>query len=399
MNLAGASEGTVLLDPFCGSGTTLLEGYLGGLSAHGCDMHPLAAKIARAKTDILNTEPDLLTEAVGTLQEMLGSPPRSFPNGLATFPDACRDELTRWFPAPVVNKLAWLLGAIRKVSAGAVRDFFEVVLSSLIRDVSQQDPSDLRVRYRKALIQDADVLLLFDEALATQFSRIESFWRVRGRSPSRFLPVHVTEGDNRASGTFGRIGLLPGSVDLVITSPPYATALPYIDTDRLSLLVLFGLSSVERRPLESGITGSREISPADRKRLDASDVDGILLPRSSRDFLKMLRHRVSSDGEAGFRKQAMPSLLTRYLVDMSAALNNVHSVCRRGAELMIVIGDNRTELGGVQLGIPSTDLVDDIAQEQGFHALERIDISVTTENMLHQKNAITKNVVLRLRKP
>jgi hypothetical protein len=43
-------------------------------------------------------------------------------------------------------------------------------------------------------------------------------------------------------------------------------------------------------------------------------------------------------------------------------------------------------------------MVEDIALAVGFKAMERIDISVTTENMLHQKNAITQNVVLRLRR-
>jgi hypothetical protein len=66
---------------------------------------------------------------------------------------------------------------------------------------------------------------------------------------------------------------------------------------------------------------------------------------------------------------------------------------------MIVIGDNKTQLGQNSLRIPTTDLVEHIAVAAGFKSVERIDISVTTENMLHQKNAITENVVLRLRKP
>lgn len=398
LNLAGADEGAVLLDPFCGSGTTLLEGYLGGLVAHGCDMHPLAAKIARAKTEILDTDPDVLIEAVGALQEALAKPPSKFPSASTSFPEACLDEIERWFPGPVVGKLAWLKTEIAKVSAGAVRDFLEVVLSSVIRDVSQQEPTDLRIRYRKEMLKDADLFGLFSAQLSIQFERIESFWRVRGRAPCRFHRARAVDGDNRKAETFTLLGLNKESVDFVLTSPPYATALPYIDTDRLSLLTLFGLSSLERRPLENAITGSREISPAGRKRLDAQSADTAGLPVSSVQFLNTIRTRLAKDTDAGFRKQAVPALLMRYLVDMSAALQNVHSVCRRGAQAMIVIGDNRTEIGGSSLRIPTTDLVEDIAEAAGFERMERIDISVTTENMLHQKNAITENVVLRMRR-
>ena len=49
--------------------------------------------------------------------------------------------------------------------------------------------------------------------------------------------------------------------------------------------------------------------------------------------------------------------------------------------------------------IPTTDYVQDIAVASGLEMVERIDISVTTENLVHIKNAITENVVLRLRKP
>ena len=112
-----------------------------------------------------------------------------------------------------------------------------------------------------------------------------------------------------------------------------------------------------------------------------------------------MRKRLAKDNEAGFRKQNMPALMTRYLVDMSAALRNIATVCKPGAQAMIVIGDNRTQLGGESLRIPTTDLVEDVAIAAGFERVERIDISVTTENLPHQKNAITENVVLRLRKP
>jgi len=399
LNLAGADEGATLLDPFCGSGTTLLEGYLGGLVAYGCDMHPLAAKIAKAKTEILDTEPDILIEAVATLQDMVSASSHRPSCDRSVFAPDCLDEIGRWFPLPVIDKLAWLIGAIRKVSAGTVRDFLEVVLSSVIREVSQQEPSDLRIRYRKEFLEDADLLGLFSGQLAIQVSRIESFWRARGRAPCRFRRAHAVEGDNRSPETLSGLGLTRESVDFVLTSPPYATALPYIDTDRLSLLTLSGLSSSQRRPLEGSITGSREISLVDRKRLDALRGAEIGLPHSCTAFLKALRSCLARDEDAGFRKQAMPALMTRYLVDMAAALRNVQAVCRPGAQAMIVIGDNRTDLDGQSLRIPTTDLVEDIAEAVGFEPLERIDISVTTENLLHQKNAITENVVLRLRRP
>ena len=397
LNLAKLKEGARILDPFCGSGTTLLEGYLNGYQAFGCDMNPLAARIAKAKVEILECDPDLVVEAISTVLETIDELSRRLPKDSSEFNLDCLSEISRWFPEPVIRKLNAVLKVIRKSSAGPIQNFLEVVLSSVIRDVSQQEPSDLRVRYRKEAIADADVVGLFRSNLESQYSRIEKFWNVRGRAPRKFHPANVITGDNRDPKMLVGLGIEQGSIDAVLTSPPYLTALPYIDTDRLSLLTIVGLTSSQRRPIEGDLIGSREISVGARKLLeDKGSIDQ--LPQEAAKFISSLQRRLSKDVEAGFRKQNMPALLARYLLDMKSALINAHFACKIGAEAMIVIGDNRTEIGEKLIRIPTTDLVEEIATCNGFESIERIDISVTKENYLHQKNAITENVVLRLRK-
>ncbi len=66
---------------------------------------------------------------------------------------------------------------------------------------------------------------------------------------------------------------------------------------------------------------------------------------------------------------------------------------------MLVIGDNRIEVGDKRIRIPTTDWVQEIAIQSGLTLIERIDISVTTEKRIHMKNAIKENVVLWLKKP
>lgn len=399
MNLCKLGAGAKVFDPFCGSGTTLLEGYLNGFQTYGCDMNPLAAKIARAKTGILDVNPDVVREAVGTLVNQIEEIPRSLPASAENLAADCMDEIHKWFPKPVVIKVNWLVGAIRSVSEGVIRDFLEVVLSSIIRDVSQQDPNDLRIRRRKEPIEDADVLQLFLDALETQYGRIERFWSVRGFSPNRFLGSRVVEGDSRTAQTIKDLGLKANAVDLVLTSPPYATALPYIDTDRLSLLVLHGMDTSARRPIEHGLVGSREIVTRERRSMEdviASDSNG--LPEAVHLYLQDLHARLGK-ADVGFRRKNMPALLQRFFQDMKSVLRNCSRVLRSGGEAMIVIGDNRMRVEKDYERIPTTDFVQEIAVACGMEMVECIDISVTTENLVHMKNAITENVVLRLRKP
>ena len=95
----------------------------------------------------------------------------------------------------------------------------------------------------------------------------------------------------------------------------------------------------------------------------------------------------------------MPALLLRFFNDMNEILQNCYRVLRPGCEAMIVIGDNRIAVDGDYERIATAAFIQDIAILQGFSLMERIDISVTTENLVHMKNAITENVVLRLKRP
>jgi hypothetical protein len=95
----------------------------------------------------------------------------------------------------------------------------------------------------------------------------------------------------------------------------------------------------------------------------------------------------------------MPALLLRFFEDVQSVIRNCQHVLTPGGQAMIVIGDNRIMIDGDYERIATTDFIEQIAWSCGLTSLERIDISVTTENLVHIRNAITKNVVLRLQKP
>jgi DNA modification methylase len=397
MNLINPPSGSVVFDPFCGCGTTLLEGYLNGLRGFGADMNPLAALIARAKVNILEVSPEIVKEACDAMFVLLEEAPADPKGKWTQFSTDCEEEIRRWFAVPVAGKLDWTLRQIRRVSAGAVRDFLEAILSSIVRDVSQQDPADLRIRYRKQLLNDADVYGMFRSALHTQLERVEKFWRVRGCSPYLFQQATVQLGDSREWSTFEAMQLRPETVDLILTSPPYATALPYIDTDRLSMLTVMGMHSSVRRPIEYNLIGSREITAGDRRKFEEEVLRSSSLPEEISAFVLGLSKKLAND-DAGFRKLNMPALLLRFFSDMEKVLGNAYRVAKSGAHAMVVIGDNTIRIKGKEILIPTTDFVGLVAQSVGFRESERIDISVTTENMVHIKNAITQNIVLCLKK-
>ncbi|WP_288512911.1 DNA methyltransferase [uncultured Victivallis sp.] len=398
INLQKPNPGALIVDPFCGSGTTILEGFLNGLQGIGFDMNPLAVLIAKAKLGILTIPPDIVRESYRSILELLDDAPITPSGEITVFPAECMEEIEKWFPPPVIHKINWVIQKINGISTGIIQDFFKVILSSIVRTVSQQDPSDLRIRYRKERIQDADVYKLFREALETQYCRVEKFWNVKGYSPHRFVAARIVEADSRVNNSWEKEGLSESSVDLVVTSPPYATALPYIDTDRLSILTILNLSSAKRRPIEYNLIGSREITNGDRKEILNSLSGEAKLPVSISNFILDLANLVQSN-DSGFRKQNMPSLLIRFFDDMQKVLQNMFRALKSNSYAILVIGDNTMQIKGEKILIPTTDFIAQLATSIGFVESERLDISVTTENLIHINNAITKNIIIFLKKP
>lgn len=398
-NLADLSAGNRVLDPFCGSGTVPLEAYLNGLEGVGFDMNPLAVKIARAKTDILLVEPYLRDRLLARFQQRIGTLAPS--RDMSAFPADAMDEIESWFPAKVVQKLASLLHAIREIPEIRVKEFLEVLLSNIVRGVSQQDPEDLRIRRRVPAIDDAPVFELFAEHLAEQRTRLGEFAARSNKAPCRFGKAHIIESDSRLVASLRRANVSPASVDAVVTSPPYATALPYIDTDRLSILLLDGRPVTERAIIEESLTGSREIRKAARRQLETSieagDFPDIPSPAARRIISRV--YRLNKDADVGFRRKNMAALLYRYFADMTSVFRTVDDALKPGGSAFFVIGDNVTTAGGEEIAIKSADVLAETARHLGWTLRDRIPITVTLEKRPHTKNSITDNDIIWCKKP
>jgi DNA modification methylase len=401
LNISGAPLGGRVFDPFCGSGTFILEGMLNGFAAYGCDFNPLAAKIAGAKTAILCVPRDVADLAMRSILERMARRRGALPSSLDQFPSATHEELLNWFAAPVLYKINWLLGQVRLFGDLSLVDFFEVLISSLIRDVSQQDPTDLRIRRRKEPLEDAPVFELFHERLEQQHYRMQKYWSVAGRQPGRVIPPIVRQGDSRQSETMVTLGLDANSVECVVTSPPYATALPYIDTDRLSLLAVMGLTSSVRSDIEMNLTGSRELRRALKKRLEEELQRQEAKEQLPGSVVRSIRkiHTANINGDVGFRRANMAALLWRYFIDMRDNLSQIVHVLKPGAKAFYVVGDSRTNAGGEWVPIETCKHIASIGQMIGLKLNGTLSIDVTTENYKHIKNAITENQIIIFEKP
>jgi len=398
-NLANLQPGQKVLDPFCGSGTVLLESYLNGLTGFGFDMNPMAIKISRAKLSILEVDPYLRDRLLAKFLDRLVFIEENI-KWLNKFPSHLHTEIKSWFPESVIGKLGWLYNEISLVPDTKVREFLEVLFSSIIRDVSQQNPKDLRIHRRSEPITDAPVKELFEQKLREQRARLQLFSQRCNRCPYTLIKASAFSGDSRSWDTFRQFNLTNNSIDAVVTSPPYATALPYIDTDRLSILLLLGVESNRRSILEESITGSREIKTRDKndleEKIDALDWGDINSFTAQKIVSEVRRGNMNSD--VGFRKQNMASLLYRYFSDLSLVSQNIDKCVKPDGSVFFVIGDTKTEAGDKWVAIKSGQVLKELGLSLGWKLVDVIPITVTTEDRPHSKNSITENDIIWFRK-
>jgi hypothetical protein len=126
-------------------------------------------------------------------------------------------------------------------------------------------------------------------------------------------------------------------------------------------------------------------------------IEGEFLPAKVRTFIKKLYRDNSKEG-VGFRRRNMPALLLRFFVDMSLVFDNLYEVTKTGAEVMMVLGNNSTSVDGEMREIPSVQFCSLVGQASGFEKVELIPITVTKEAVVHSRNSITDNTVIRLKK-
>lgn len=215
---AFSAPGERVLDPFCGSGTVLVEARLAGREGVGVDANPLAVRLSRLKGRGTTAEERerLITAA----------------NEAAAFADARREaksgathrygrEDVELFQPHVLLEMDGLRAGIERLAEPAVRGDLELVFSAILTKVSRKgsDTSEHGSERRLAAGYPARLFVKKAEELTRTLA---TFADELAKAPAS-RPLRVLEGDARRLD-----GIDPGSVKLVATSPPYPGNYDYL---------------------------------------------------------------------------------------------------------------------------------------------------------------------------
>jgi DNA modification methylase len=233
------NERNTVLDPFCGSGTTLVEAALLGRKSVGVDSNPVAALMSRAKTSALSTSARRKAEV------LLNRVAETDPAELPTLDTSASDPLTHWFQDNMVRELTWLRDLCRSVHDKTLRDFLLCVFGSVVVLASNQD-SDTRYTAVDKDLQDGYALYRFVRKLSSALDWIADFSSIDKATRNRPVVYALDTTDVRQK-------IKPRSIDLIVTSPPYPNSYDYYLYHKLRMWWL----GFDHRPVQQKEIGSR----------------------------------------------------------------------------------------------------------------------------------------------
>lgn len=381
-----------VLDPFVGSGTTLLEAALLGMPSEGLDIDPLSVLIAKQKLGALYLDvsaADLqarhLSERleVGRVNDTRGLPPRvSFPLWLLRKFGEGQKHSHQELEA-ILDDIQTAQAAVQQC-APAFRPILSVLLSDAIA-------RKLRFRFlgtgvgRFSLsLTNRPVLAVFEANIERLRQKLRAWGWLKARCGLVLAPSGVRRGDARDVHS-----VVDGSHDVVLTSPPYLPAASgresYARSRTPSLLAL-GLATPEDVDVLDGrAVGAMEGNLA----IDA-------LAPGARELVLWLQ-----DDPVRAIKAAPTS---RYFLDMRRALQGISATLAPGGYAAVVTGKRslfyRFSTREVLYTAESAELLAEEAVLAGFEVVESVDVPLRKANVNARPRSLDAyyETILMLRK-
>jgi SAM-dependent methyltransferase len=362
--------GSTVLDPFAGSGTTLVEARRAGFRAWGTEILAPAVLAARVKTHFELDGKRLL--AAGRRVADRARRRRSGPLPFLR-------ETKRQFSSRALAELTRLRDALPPEGTPEA-DALRVAFGRILIPSSRLHRSPC-LGYRRGKVEDgASPYARFETAVAEMREDLDS---LSGDRSEWGPPATVVRGDAR-SGTWPN-----ESVDLAITSPPYVNGMDYVMNYKVDLAWLGYANSY-----------------ADLSALRAAEVSCDNLPRSETvaylnvekspdvwldELLPRIRDNVARKGS--YRRSDMHAVVHRYFADLQPVLAGVLRALRPGGRFVVVVGDSL--LAGEY--VPGDLILARMAERMGYRL---VSVGVArTRRSGQRRNFLLRESVVSLERP
>lgn len=334
-------EGDLIVDPFGGCGTTLVESKVMGRPSVGVDINPVAVLITKAK--ITPIEPQKIEKAFIALKAKLDTYNK---DTKVKAPE--HERIDYWFKPEEKRKLAFIFTEISKLKDQDIRDFFFCAFSNILKNCSiwlQKSNKPTRDPNKKP----SDPMLTFYKQIKVMMKGNARFYELAKEKNHLEIPSQVYCTDART------IPVKDNSVSLIVTSPPYVTSYEYADLYQLTALWLEytrDLSDFRKRFIGTSYHNKKDLV-----------LNSELAEKIRNELLK--------------KDKKTAEEVSTYFSEMNQVFAEMKRMLKKGGKTCIVIGN--TSLKGVE--ILNAEVFAEQLQNLGLKIVDIIKREIPSKNL------------------
>jgi len=338
----------VVLDPFAGCGTVLVQAKINGYISYGIELNPLLHFIADTKLNTWDISPTYLIKVYKSLSKEKRFPA---PNFLKSY---------KQFNKEVLKNLEILRGAIEALPENTVKQkkvkhLLKMAFSAILIDCSNLKRSPC-LGYTKKKIYDTAPFVLFDQKikqLAEDLKLIHTYYNDY---------IHVFSKVFLANSMYFNH---EQKYDLVITSPPYMNGLDYVMNYKIEMAWLgFVNEHSELRHIKNEMVVCDNVSKAVIKNFTKNE------KRYTNEWIEKIKKNIieNIDRRGKYRRMDMPDIVHKYFDDMYKVMANIYNALNENGRFILVVGDSLI----ADVYIPTDLLIAKIGRDLGYE-IERIE--------------------------
>jgi len=337
----------LLFDPYCGTGTSLLESNLKNINAVGTDLNPLARLIASAKTTKINLQ--ILDLYLKEFNDYLFSIMFDINKANTVIPNI--KNIDYWFSPSVKEKLVLVKNFICNISDNSTANFFKVAFSETVRESSWTRNSEFKM-FRMTEEQmrkfNPDVFSLIQNKLARNKRGLKELTeKESNQAVSKIFDFNTVEKIEHIDNE---------SVDIIVTSPPYGDSRTTVAYGQFSRLANEWLDIENATQIDNKLMGGK-----------------IYKEKCSFgfDLLNQAIQQIADEDEKRAKE------VIAFYHDYQRSIQNVAKTVRKGGYACYVVGNRKVK--GVVL--PTDEITKFLFENHGFEHTETVIRNIPNKRM------------------
>lgn len=240
--VAHSQKGDIVIDPFMGSGTTIVESLVAERKGIGTDINEIAHLVAKVKTTPIN--PTILAKEFAQLEldlQQRNNGKKDFFLEKAIQQLQFHERIDYWYKPAQKADLSILLCRILEIENEIIKDFFLVAFAQILKTCSIWLQKSIKPT-RDLKKKDYDVRTTFFQQTKKMIKKNEVFYHTL----SKEFIENIDNQRNIACQDARNLPCENEQASLIVTSPPYVTSYEYADLHQLPLYWLGHLQELTK---------------------------------------------------------------------------------------------------------------------------------------------------------